>query len=259
MAVRLIPLGSGSRGNAALFEAGRTRLLIDAGLSARALGQRLQLVGVSPKSVDAILLSHEHTDHSRGAERFSRQHGTTVVCSVDTLMAMDRSERHFAGWAALPDGSPLELGDVTVEHFAIPHDAARPVGFRLTAEGLHVGVATDLGHATTLVTERLRGCHVLLIESNHDEQMLRDGPYPWQLKQRVGGRMGHLSNEETAALLREVVHEDCAAVVLAHLSEKNNTPELARRSASSALARTGAKRVTVRVATAARPTPAVEL
>jgi len=259
MGVRLTPLGSGSRGNSALLEAGRTRLLIDAGLSARALGQRLDAIGVAPDSVDAILLSHEHSDHTRGAERFSRKHGAAVVCSVETLAAMDRSPKHFESWMALPDGAGLEIGDVKVEHFPIPHDAARPVGFRLQAEGLRIGVATDLGHATTLVIERLRGCHMLMIESNHDEQMLRDGPYPWQLKQRVSGRMGHLSNSETAALLREVVVEECGAVVLAHLSEKNNTPELARRCASAALARAGAKRAAMRVASAACPTPAVEL
>jgi phosphoribosyl 1,2-cyclic phosphodiesterase len=259
MGVRLTPLGSGSRGNSALLEAGRTRLLIDAGLSARALGQRLEAVGVSPASVDAILLSHEHSDHTRGAEIFSKKHGATVVCSVETLEAMDRSPRHYQGWMALPDGVALEIGDVTVDHFPIPHDAARPVGFRLRAEGLCVGVATDLGHATTLVIERLRGCHMLMIESNHDEEMLRNGPYPWQLKQRVSGRMGHLSNDETAALIREVVSEDCGAVVLAHLSEKNNTPELARRCAASALARAGARRAAMRVASAVRPTPAVEL
>jgi phosphoribosyl 1,2-cyclic phosphodiesterase len=259
MGVRLTPLGSGSRGNSALLEAGRTRLLIDAGLSARALGQRLEAVGVDPDTVDAILLSHEHSDHTRGAERFSKKHGAAVVCSAETLTAMDRSDRHFESWIELPDGAGLEIGEVTVEHFPIPHDAARPVGFRLSAQGLRVGVATDLGHATTLVIERLRGCHMLMIESNHDEEMLRNGPYPWQLKQRVSGRMGHLSNDETAALLREVVAEDCGAVVLAHLSEKNNTPELARRCAASALARAGAKRASMRVASATRPTPAVEL
>jgi phosphoribosyl 1,2-cyclic phosphodiesterase len=259
MGVRLTPLGSGSRGNAALLEAGQTKLLIDAGLSARALAQRLDAVGVAPESVDAILLSHEHSDHTRGAERFSRKHGTTVVCSIETLAAMDLSPRHFERWVALPDGGSLEVGNVTVEHFPIPHDAARPVGFRLRAEGLCVGVATDLGHATTLVAERLRGCHMLMIESNHDEEMLRNGPYPWQLKQRVSGRMGHLSNDETAALLREIVAEDCGAVVLAHLSEKNNTPELARKCASAALVRAGVKRVAMRVASPTRPTPAVEL
>lgn len=259
MGVRLTPLASGSRGNAALLEVGRTRLLIDAGLSARALLQRLDAVGVAPSSVDAILLSHEHTDHARGAERFSRKHGTTVVCSIETLTAMDRSPRHFERWVELPDGDSLEIGDVVIEHFPIPHDAARPVGFRMRAEGLWIGVATDLGHATTLVAERLRGCNMLMIESNHDEEMLRNGPYPWQLKQRVSGRMGHLSNDETAALLRETVAEECGAVVLAHLSEKNNTPELARRSASQALSQAGANRVAMRVASPTRPTPAVEL
>jgi phosphoribosyl 1,2-cyclic phosphodiesterase len=259
MGVRIVPLGSGSRGNATLVECGRTRLLVDAGLSARALGQRLDAVGVSPQSVTAILLSHEHVDHARGAERFSIRHAVPVVCSSETLDAMDRSPRHFAAWHELTEPEDLQLGGIRVSPFAIPHDAVRPVGFVLTAAGLRIGMATDLGHATTLVVERLKGCHVLMLESNHDEKMLRDGPYPWQLKQRVAGRMGHLSNEEAAGLLRATVDADCLAVLLAHLSEKNNTPGLARASAAQALARAGARRVTMRVASARQPTPAVEL
>jgi phosphoribosyl 1,2-cyclic phosphodiesterase len=120
-------------------------------------------------------------------------------------------------------------------------------------------VATDLGHATTLVVERLRGCEALIVESNHDQRMLRDGPYPWHLKQRVAGRMGHLSNDEAASLIRAAAGPDCRAVVLAHLSEKNNTPELARGAAARALESVGARRVTMRVAQGRRPTPAVEL
>jgi phosphoribosyl 1,2-cyclic phosphodiesterase len=144
-----------------------------------------------------------------------------------------------------------------VEPFPIPHDAARPVGFVLHGEGLRVGIATDLGHATTLVTERLRGCHVLMLEFNHDDRMLREGPYPWHLKQRVSSRLGHLSNREAAALLAETADDACGAVVLAHLSKKNNTPALARETASTALADRGCRRIEMRVASAKSPTPAV--
>ena len=129
----------------------------------------------------------------------------------------------------------------------------------LEGEGLRVGVATDLGHATTLVIERLRGCHVLMIESNHDDRMLMDGPYPWHLKQRVSGRWGHLSNHETAALLTQVVDDACRAVVLSHLSEHNNTPALARAAVSTALAAAGRSRIEMRIAVPGRPTPAIEL
>jgi phosphoribosyl 1,2-cyclic phosphodiesterase len=257
--MRFVPLGSGSSGNATLVELGATRLLVDAGLSARALAQRLGALGLQPGDVDAILLSHEHSDHVRGAELFSRRHDVPVVAFLETLEAMDCSHVHFAGWSPLSDNGALSLGDVEVESFPVPHDAARPVGFVLRGEGLKIGIATDLGHATTLVRERLRRCHVLMLESNHDEEMLRDGPYPWHIKQRVAGRTGHLSNDDAARVLREVVDESCRAVVLAHLSSKNNRPELARRSAAAALDAAGRGRVAMRVASATRPTPPVEL
>jgi phosphoribosyl 1,2-cyclic phosphodiesterase len=253
--MRILPLGSGSRGNATLVEFGPasgrsapTRLLVDAGLSARELTRRLAQVEVAPSSIDAMLLSHEHEDHTRGAERFSRLHGVPVLCSVGTLEAMDRSPGHFSGWQAVTGGARVEIGPVEVEPFSVPHDAADPLGFVLAGEGMRFGTATDLGHVTTLVAERLRGCHVLMVESNHDDRMLLEGPYPWFLKQRVSGRLGHLSNRETAALLRETVDGQCRAVVLAHLSEKNNTRELARQSASAAVAGARRRRPAIHVA-----------
>ena len=243
--MRVVPLASGSRGNATLVEFGSTRLLVDAGLSARELGRRLGQICVPPQSVDGLLLSHEHNDHARGAERFSRLHGTPVICSAGTLEAMDCSPAHFAEWKPLAPGRRLALGEVEIEPFPVPHDAAEPVGFVLHGRELRMGVATDLGHVSSLVVERLRGCQVLMIESNHDDRMLQQGPYTWQLKQRVSGRLGHLSNREAAALLRETVDDSCRAVVLAHLSEKNNTRELAQTSARAAL---GHRRPEIRVA-----------
>lgn len=254
-----MPLGSGSHGNATLVEFGRTRLLVDAGLSARALAQRLQAVGVSPTDVDFILLSHEHEDHARGAERFSVRHRVPVVCGRRTLEALDLSPIDFETWQPLEPARALDLGAVRVDAFPVPHDAAEPVGFVIEGDGVRFGCVTDLGHATTLVVQRLRGCQVLMIESNHDPQMLRDGPYPWQLKQRVAGRMGHLSNSEAAALLRRVAGDACRAVVLAHLSEHNNTPRLAREAARRALAAAGRGGVEVRVAERDGPSAPVVL
>ncbi len=257
--MRFIPLGSGSHGNATLIEFGPTRLLVDAGLSARQLALRLRAVGVDPESIQCLLLSHEHQDHACGAERFSKRFGVPVACSPATLVAMDRSRVHFSRWLSLPASGSLDLGRVRIESFPVPHDAAEPVGFVLHGEGLRVGVVTDLGHATTLVLERLRGCDVLMIESNHDEAMLRGGPYPWHLKQRVSGRLGHLSNHEAAALIRETVSDRCRAVVLAHLSEKNNTLALARATGARAVQAAGGRRVAMRVASARRPSPPLEL
>lgn len=255
----MVPLGSGSQGNATLVEFEQARLLVDAGLSARALTARLKAVGVAAGEIDAILLSHEHQDHARGAETFSMKHGVPVICSTETLEAMDLSPIHFASWIPLAEGEPQRLGRVRVEAFPVPHDAARPVGFVVAADGVRVGIATDLGHATTVVLERLRGCDVVMIESNHDPLLLRDGPYPLYLKQRVAGRMGHLSNPEAAAVLKHTVSGNCRAVVLAHLSERNNTPELASRTAKRALAAAGFPRVAVRVAPPRSPGPAVLL
>lgn len=257
--MRLIPLGSGSRGNAAYAEFGNFRILIDAGLSARQLKLRLEAVGVDPRRIDAILLTHEHSDHAKGAERFSKQFSVPLVCSAETLRAMDLSPGHLAGWQPLADQGVLDLGPVRVDSFPVPHDAARPVGFVIEGEGVRLGVATDLGHATTIVVERLRGCQVLLLESNHDTMMLRDGPYPWHLKQRVSSRTGHLSNDEASALLRDIVDSDCRAVVLGHLSEKNNAPGLARDCAARALQRAGNRRAVMRIAQARHPTPAIEI
>jgi phosphoribosyl 1,2-cyclic phosphodiesterase len=253
VAVRILPLGSSSSGNATLLEFGKTRLLVDAGLSSRELTRRVEAAGVAPGSVAGILLTHEHHDHSRGAERYSFRHRVPVLCVPETLEAMNLSPIHLAVWRAIHPGSPFEIEGVRVDPFPVPHDAVAPLGFVLAGEGVRVGIALDLGHATTLVVERLRGCHVLVVESNHDDRMLEAGPYPWQLKQRIGGRMGHLSNAEAAGLLARAANDECRAVVLAHLSEKNNTPALARSAASSALAAAGRKRYEMRVAEARRP------
>ena len=249
MTLRVVPLGSGSGGNATLVELGPARVLVDAGLSARSLARRLAGLGVEPRSLDAILLSHEHGDHARGAAGFSKRFGVAVHGASETLDALDLSPVHLASWLPFLPGEPFDVRGIRVDPFPVPHDAARPVGFVLGWNGSRVGVATDLGHATTLVIERLRGCDVLVIESNYDPEMLRDGPYPWALKQRVAGRTGHLSNLEAAELLRDVVDDRLKAVVLAHLSEHNNTPELARRTAG--------RRAAMRVARARGPTPAV--
>ena len=257
--MRLIPLGSGSAGNSTYVELAGLRLLVDAGLSARQLKLRLEAIGVAPVQLDAILLSHEHSDHAQGAERFSKRHGVPLICATETLDALDRSPQDFADWLPLPPSGPFAFGDVEIDSFPVPHDAARPLGFVLRGEGLRIGFALDLGHVTTLVVQSLKGCDALVVESNYDRAMLFDGPYPWQLKQRVSSRFGHLSNDEAASLLRQVVSDNCRGVVLAHLSEKNNTPALARQTASRSLAAAGASRVEMRVARAKQPTAPLEL
>jgi len=257
--VRFVPLASGSRGNATLVEFEQTRLLIDAGLPAKELVARLAASGIEPESIAAILLSHEHQDHVRGAQRFSKRFRVPVAASWATLEGMDRAPGAFAGWIDLPVGRVVAIGEASVVSFSVPHDAASPVGFVLEGAGVRVGIATDLGHATPEIVDRLAGCEVLMIESNHDSLLLRDGPYPWRLKDRVSGKLGHLSNSEAAALIKHTVDQRCRTIVLAHLSEQNNTPELARASALRALRACGCERVDLKVARFDRPLAPVSL
>jgi phosphoribosyl 1,2-cyclic phosphodiesterase len=257
--VRVVPLSSGSTGNATLVAFGPRRILIDAGLAARELADRLTAMGAPPETLDAILLSHEHHDHARGLFRFATRHRVPVFSTPETLAALNLAPQHLPAWYPFETGTPFEASGIAVTPFAVPHDAANPVGFVLAGSGVRVGIATDLGHATTLVVDRLRGCHILLVEANHDDGMLLRGPYPWALKQRIGGRLGHLSNDEAAALITAVADDDTQAVILAHLSEKNNTAALARRAVSTALAHAGRNRFAMRVAERRAPTPAVEI
>jgi phosphoribosyl 1,2-cyclic phosphodiesterase len=263
--MRITPLASGSRGNATLVEFpsadlfGGLRILVDAGLSSRELERRLAAVEVEPGSIDAIVLTHEHDDHARGAQRFSGRHGVALCCTPATLDALDRSPTDFASWMPLECGVASRIGEASCLPFRVPHDAAEPVGFVLECRGKRFGIVTDLGHATADVVKHLSGCQVLMIEANHDERMLQQGPYPWALKRRVSGATGHLSNREAAALVEQVAREESRWVVLAHLSEKNNTEELAEAQVSRTLRRIGAARTGVRVAMPGVPTPSVEV
>lgn len=232
--MKICLLASGSKGNAILIESGRTRLLVDAGLSAREIRRRLALVGVDAASLTALLITHEHTDHVRGLGPLVRQLDLPVYLQTDLarrLPDVGKTERvsEFA------DGEPFAIDDLTIRPFAVTHDSLAPVGFTLAGEAGKVGIATDLGVVTRLVTDCLRDCRALVLETNHDEVMLRDGPYPWQLKQRVRSSHGHLSNAAGGDLLRKLVWEGLETVFLGHLSETNNRPELALAAARGAL------------------------
>lgn len=231
--MRICQLASGSKGNAIYIESAATRLLIDAGLSARELTHRLEGIGVAAQDLDAIVVSHEHRDHCLGAGPLCRRYNLPLYCLPETFAALPSIGK--VDHCALDSGGYLQLGDVAVEVFPVTHDAVAPVGFVLNAGGVRVGIATDLGMATRLVLERLQHCQILVLETNHDEQMLHDGPYPWHLKQRVRGRHGHLSNNQAAELLQDLLWPELKAVFLAHMSETNNTEELARERMQRAL------------------------
>jgi len=299
--VRFTVLASGSKGNSTVVSGGRTRILVDAGLSCRELFRRMRAAGEDPETLDAIIITHEHSDHINGLSVTARKLGIPVYFTEGTHRAWMRwlsprrqmtyaqwleqcrkqaAERQAEGDAAQceadPDeadlagetiavetvvpeaapeapaapakdptwlprveyfqaGQPFEIGDIAVSPFTIPHDAADPVGFVFRAEGIRMALATDLGYIPPNVKAQLKGVHLLLLESNHDLEMLRDGPYPWSVKQRVLSRVGHLSNDAAAEFLENEYDGQAAYVILGHLSESNNLPALARVAAERAL------------------------
>lgn len=276
--VKMTVLASGSKGNSTVLSSSRTRILVDAGLSCREFFKRMAAAGEDPRTLDAILITHEHQDHVQGLAVTARKLGIPVYFTEPTHRAWVRwmtpqKRVTYADWlasrrvqerdqepatsdqvdepeaeskaekdpCALPaieyfcSGSGFCVGDISITPFTIPHDAADPVGFVFEADGVRVGLATDLGYMPENAKRHLKKCDVLMLESNHDLDMLRDGPYPWSVKQRVLSRVGHLSNLAAAEFLEGEYDGGAAYIVLAHLSESNNLPELARVSAERAL------------------------
>jgi phosphoribosyl 1,2-cyclic phosphodiesterase len=313
--VRFTVLASGSKGNSTVVSGGRTRILVDCGLSCRELFRRMKLADEDPATLDAIIVTHEHSDHVNGISVTARKLGIPVYFTEGTYRAWARwvappRQMTYAQWleqcrrqaaeshagldapapegepdesddAPEPDGNgtgtlarnaeraeasevassdgtagetprtkdptwlpevvhfqagqPFEIGDISVSPFTVPHDAADPVGFVFRSEGVRIGYATDLGYIPPNVKAQLKGLDLLLLESNHDLEMLKDGPYPWAVKQRVLSRVGHLSNETASGFLENDYDGQAAHIILAHLSESNNDPTLARIAAERAL------------------------
>ena len=234
-------LASGSRGNATYISDGLTAILIDAGLSGVEIQRRMAAKGLDPNSLDAILVSHEHSDHIQGVGVLSRRFGLTVYINDGTRLASGNTLGKLCGVFPFSCGHRFTIGSLAIHPFSISHDAEDPAGFTIACDGGKVGVATDLGIATGVVKTHLKACDILVLEANHDSQMLIEGPYPWPLKQRIRGRHGHLSNHDTALLLADLQHDRLAHVILAHLSEENNTPEKARQTVKTALNGAGVK------------------
>ena len=226
--LKFASLGSGSRGNATLIQAGDTCLLLDNGFSLRELEQRLARLGLCPGDIDAVLVTHEHGDHIKGVGPLARKHAVPVWMTHGT-------------WRNAPCGDipdlrlfgthtpPFRIGDIEITPFAVPHDAREPAQFTFSCRNLKLGILTDAGSFTPHVIAAISNVDALLLECNHDLQMLREGPYPLRLQQRVGGSYGHLSNDQAAQLLAEIDHGRLQHLVIGHISEKNNSPELARR------------------------------
>ncbi|MEM6792827.1 MAG: MBL fold metallo-hydrolase [Acidobacteriota bacterium] len=241
-AARVAVLGSGSRGNAVVLESGGRRLLIDAGFSARQLEQRLELLGSRGSDIDAILLTHEHRDHTVGVDVFVRRHQIPVYATAGTLEGTRLQKGARSRSRVIASGTPFEVAGFEVEPFSIPHDAREPVGFVVEdASGCRVGLVADLGARSQLAWGRLRDLDLLVLETNHDLQMLRNGPYPRALTQRVAGRHGHLSNREAADGLPDLLSDRLKALVLYHLSRTNNSPALAAEAIEARLDAEGSR------------------
>ena len=232
--MKLSLLASGSKGNAVYLESGGTRLLIDAGLSAVEITRRLGLIGVDPSTLNAILISHDHSDHTRGAGILARKLKIPLLASEPTRQAAAAVLKK-CDYLEFESGTAFSFRDLQIDPFPTTHDAADPVGFAIESSEGKIGFATDLGIVTRLVTEKLRNCRLLVIEANHDEEMLMNGPYPWHLKQRIKSRHGHISNSESMLLLEELLHDRLEGVFLAHLSETNNDPKLPQAAATRLL------------------------
>ncbi|MCB1693117.1 MAG: MBL fold metallo-hydrolase [Pseudomonadales bacterium] len=237
--MRFASLGSGSRGNGTLIEDGDTCLLVDLGFTLKESVRRLRRLGRQPEDVSAILVTHEHADHVHGVGAFARKFGTPVFMTpgthkgarLGTVPKLEKVNCHRA----------FRVGSVGIEPVPVPHDAREPCQYLFMSGGVRVGLLTDLGHITPFVAERYDGCDGLMLECNHDVGMLRDGPYPWPLKQRVGGIHGHLNNVQAAGLLDVVNIARIQQLVLCHLSEQNNLPDLATQAVEPALSRSNAR------------------
>jgi len=255
----LIVLGSGSAGNAVVVESAGRRLLFDAGFSCRELVRRMSAAGIAPESIEALFVTHEHDDHCRGAGRFCSRYGVPLHATAGTLEALPGLDGRGRTVHVLRSGEPLEVAGFAVEAFLVPHDAREPVGLVVEdGAGRRVGLAADLGSRSRLAWGRLQDLDLLILEANHDLDMLRNGPYPWPLKQRVAGSHGHLSNAEAALGAAELVSDRLARVVLYHLSRTNNLPALAVEAVGEALAREGS-RAAVMLSEQERATPWIEV
>jgi phosphoribosyl 1,2-cyclic phosphodiesterase len=249
-------LASGSKGNALYISSGRTSLLIDAGFSGSEIERRFRARGLLPDQLDAIVLTHEHQDHMQGVGVLARKYSLPLYVSSRTAEhAADRLGRipdmkHFSC------GTGFVIRDIALHPFSTSHDACDPAGFTVQVNGQKIGLATDLGLATHMVRHHLQGCTCLILEANHDLQMLESGPYPWPIKQRIRGRTGHLSNDAAKALLMEVCHDGLSHVILAHISETNNTPEKALSVVAERLSPRGPK---LTVALQDKPSPVIRV
>jgi phosphoribosyl 1,2-cyclic phosphodiesterase len=258
--MRFTVLGSGSAGNCSLVESGSVRLLIDAGFSGAQIKARLAPLGLRLEDIDAVLLTHEHGDHTAGLPALCGRLNKPLYCNRATAAEIRETLPAFTNWHFFPTGQSFAVGDLTVDTFPVPHDAAEPVGFVVHAGEQRLGFLTDLGHTTHLVIERVRHCQTLVLEANYDLALLQaDVKRPWSIKQRIMGRHGHLSNSDAASVVDDILSAGLTRLYLGHLSADCNRPELAAATVNATLARAGASHVHVEVTSQTTPTERVDL
>ncbi len=243
--LKVIILGSGSSGNSTLIQSIETNILIDAGFSANELERRLFQAKMDPARLTALLITHEHHDHIRGLRLFLKRHRIPLFASEQSLLCSGILPKNLFNFTPLESGIPFHIGSMKICPFLLPHDAVETFAFSIRSSGINISYATDLGFASKLVEEGMKDSHIIIIEANHDLEMLKEGPYPWFLKQRLMGRLGHLSNESMGLLVKKVVHPLTKYLILAHLSEVNNTPELAKKEALKAASEAEARKLKI--------------
>ncbi len=230
--MRIYSLASGSSGNSIYIESESSRLLVDAGISPRSLKKRLNSLGVDINEIDAVVVTHEHKDHTRSLKDLP----VPVYVAVKTVPIWEDQVENLNQFE---NDKRFAVNDMEITPFSVPHDAIDPVGFTIEFDGIKIGIVTDAGSVTELIVEKLRRSNVLVLESNYDVNLLLYGKYPWELKQRIKSNLGHLSNSQSAHLLGSVYHDELQHVVLAHLSKINNDPKIAYKEAAEALRHRG--------------------
>jgi phosphoribosyl 1,2-cyclic phosphodiesterase len=223
--MKVCALASGSKGNSIFVATENTKILIDCGISCRQIMLRLNEIGESPEDIDAIFITHEHSDHIRGLPVFTKKYKTPVF--LNKLIEMDIFENITV--ENFLCGDTIKFKDLEISPYQIPHDATEPVGFIISNKDKSIGIATDIGKVTYLIKEKLSNCSTIFLEFNHDEEMLLTGPYPWHLKQRIRGNYGHLSNRESIELLKEIGGNGLKNIFISHISEQNNSYEKIKR------------------------------
>lgn len=257
--MKVCVLGSGSSGNATLVTSNGTAVLVDAGLSCRQIQLRMESVGADPSDLDAVFLTHEHTDHVRGLSVLVKRFGPPVHVTQATADAAGAAVIDSSGIHHIEAGTSCDCGSLDLHPFSVSHDAADTVGYVVSDGDVSVGIATDLGFVSAIARHRLRGCNLVVVEANHDPKMLRECRYPWDVKRRIASRHGHLSNTDAAMLVAEIVPDGTRCVVLAHISDDNNQPDLAVRVVEDELAARKLDGVRILTASRSKPTPVMEV